>query len=131
MKKRAASTSRARAGARPDGIDAYLDALGAERRAPLDALRATLRAIVPGATECISYGMPAFRVERGVVAGFLATSKGYSFFPFSGTTLATVASALGDRSRTKSALHFTAEAPLPKSLVRKLVAARLAELRGS
>lgn len=115
--------------ARPATIDAYLAALEPGKRAALEKLRRTIRSIVPRADECISYGMPAFRVDGKVAAGFLATSRGCSYFPFSGTTLATLSDDLEGRERTKSALHFVPERPLPAALVRKLLGARLAEIR--
>jgi uncharacterized protein YdhG (YjbR/CyaY superfamily) len=113
---------------KPADIDAYLALQSPERRAPLQQLRATIHGILPGVEECISYSMPAFRYQGKVVAGFLATSKGCSYFPFSGTTLGTLAAELRGYSQTKSALHFAAEKPLPAALVRKLLAARIGEL---
>ncbi len=123
-------TARPRASSRrPASIDAYLATVGDDRRATLEKLRATIRAIVPRAEECISYGMPAFRVDGVVVAGFLATSRGCSYFPFSGSTLATLAADLAGYGRTKSALHFAPGRPLPAALVRKLLRVRLSETR--
>ncbi len=113
----------------PRSIDAYLGTLDDERRATLSALRRTIRALVPGAVECFSYGMPAFRVDGRVVAGFQATAAGASYYPFSGSTLETLAGELGRYHRTRSALHFPADRPLPATLVRKLLRARLAETR--
>ncbi|HEX9102727.1 MAG TPA: DUF1801 domain-containing protein, partial [Polyangia bacterium] len=98
-----------------------------EKRAALDALRRTIRSIVPQAEECISYGMPAFRLDGRVVAGFAATAGGCSYYPFSGTTLRTLAKELERYDRTKSALHFGPRQPLPATLVRKLLRARIAE----
>ena len=115
---------------RPTTIDAYLATVGADERAALRKLRRTIRSIVPRAEECISYGMPAFRVDGKVVAGFLATARGCSYFPFSGSTLATLAADLEGYGRTRSALHFRPERPLPATLVRKLLRARIAETRG-
>lgn len=108
-------------------IDEYLAAITGDRRAALDALRKTITSIIPEAEECISYAMPAFKLNGEVVAGFLATSKGCSYYPFSGTTLRTLAVDLADFSQTKGALHFDAKKPLPRALVRKLIAARIAE----
>jgi uncharacterized protein YdhG (YjbR/CyaY superfamily) len=113
--------------ARPTSIDAYLAKVPAAQRKALSQLRATIHACVPGLEECISYSMPAFRHDGRVIAGFQATSKGCSYYPFSGTTLATLASDVSAYSRTKSALHFTADKPLPKTLVKKLLRARIAE----
>lgn len=112
---------------KPSSIDAYLAAVRGERRAALDKLRKTIRAIVPKAEECISYGIPAFRLEGRIVAGFSATAKGCSYFPFSGSTLGSLADELEDYDRTKSSLHFDPAKPLPTTLVRKLIKARIAE----
>lgn len=109
-------------------IDDYLRALPEDRRSALENLRAKIRSVVPEAEECISYGMPAFRVEGGVVACFQATKKGCSYYPFSGTTLATVARLVAAYDRTKSAVHFSPERPLPLALVRALIKARVAEM---
>lgn len=113
--------------AKPKTIDEYLKALPADRREALEKLRKTIKAIVPDAEECISYSIPAFRVDGRVIAGFLATSKGCSYYPFSGRTLATLAADLAGYDQTKSALHFDPKRSLPRALLRKLLAARLAE----
>jgi len=113
--------------AKPATIEAYLAAVKGEKRAALDQLRKTIRAVVPRAEECISYGIPAFRLDGRIVAGFAATAKGCSYFPFSGSTLRTLAEELADYDQTKSSLHFEPAEPLPARLVRKLVKARMAE----
>jgi uncharacterized protein YdhG (YjbR/CyaY superfamily) len=108
-------------------IDGYLATVSGDRRAALEDLRKTIRSIVPRAEECISYGMPAYRVDGAIVAGFRATAKGCSYYPFSGTTLRTLAGALGGYDKTKGALHFRPDEPLPAPLVRKLLETRIAE----
>ena len=112
----------------PKSIDDYLKGVPPSHRAALQKVRKQILAIVPGASECISYSMPAFRLNGHVVAGFLSTSQGCSFFPFSGTTLDSVAAELSGYSRTKSALHFDPARGLPTLLLRKLLKARKAEL---
>jgi uncharacterized protein YdhG (YjbR/CyaY superfamily) len=116
---------------KPKSIDDYLAGVEPPQRQALTRLRATIRSLLPDAEECISYSMPAFRHAGHVVAGFLATTKGCSYFPFSGTTLATLAAELGAYGRTKSALHFDPKRPLPKALVQKLLSARIAETNGA
>ena len=112
---------------KPTTIDAYLATVRGEKRAALDRLRRTIRTIVPRAEECISYAIPAFRLNGKVVAGFAATARGCSYFPFSGSTLATLADDLDGYGGTKSSLHFSADEGLPAALVRKLLRARIAE----
>ena len=112
---------------KPNAIDEYLATVKGEQRTALDKLRKTIRAIIPKAEECISYRIPAFRLDGRIVAGFAATAKGCSYFPFSGSTLRTLASELEGYDRTKGSFHFEPAAPLPATLVRKLIKARLAE----
>ncbi len=111
-------------------IDEYLAGLSADRRQALTILRANIRTIIPDAMECISYRMPAFRVNGVVVAGFSATSQGCSYYPFSGSTLRSLARDLVGYSQTKSALHFSPDKGLPIGLLRKLIRARIAESKG-
>jgi uncharacterized protein YdhG (YjbR/CyaY superfamily) len=112
---------------RDSAIDEYLAGVSPSSRVPLQKLRQTIHSIVPDVEECISYGMPAFRHRERIIAGFQATSKGCSYYPFSGTTLKTLADDVEGYSQTKSALHFGPDKPLPASLVRKLLTARMAE----
>jgi uncharacterized protein YdhG (YjbR/CyaY superfamily) len=112
-------------------IDAYLASLDPVRRAALSKLRRTLRSILPAAEECMSYGLPAFRLGEGVVAGFAATKTGCSYYPFSGLTLGALADELSGYRQTKSALHFQPDRPLSTTLVRKLIETRMAEAKGS
>ncbi len=100
-----------------------------KKRAALGKLRHTIRSILPKAEECISYRIPAFRLDGVVVAGFCATAKGCSYFPFSGSTLGALADELRAYSQTKSSLHFHPDEPLPATLVRKLIKARVAETK--
>lgn len=119
--------ARPRKETREPAIDAYLATVAADQRRLLQALRKTIHAVVRGAEECISYRLPAFRLEGKIIAGFSATSKGCSDHPFSGRTLNTLAKDIDRYSHTKSALHFGPTKPLPTVLVRKLLKARIAE----
>jgi len=110
-------------------IDQYLEQVPEDRRQALQSLRARIRAIVPNVEECISYRIPAFRLNGAVIAGFCATAKGCSYFPFSGSTLKTLGRDLTHYEQTKSSLHFTPEKPLPSALLRKLIRARIKETR--
>ena len=114
--------------AKPETIDAYLARLPADRRAALQKLRRTIHAVLPDVEECFSYSMPAFRHDGTVVAGFLSTAKGCSYYPFSGRTLTALAADLAGYEQTRGALHFSSREGLPRGLVRKLLRTRIAEL---
>jgi uncharacterized protein YdhG (YjbR/CyaY superfamily) len=109
-------------------IDTYLAGLDEPQRTTLQQLRRDILEIVPNAEECISYGMPAFRVDGKVVAGFAAFKNHLSYLPHSGSVLPAVAADTADYEGTKGSLHFAVEQPLPKDLVRKLVTTRLRQL---
>ena len=116
-------------GVTPREIDQYLSGLDELKRTTLQELRKTILAIVPNAEECISYGMPAFRVEGTVVAGFAAFKNHLSYLPHSGSVLGELRDDLAGYEGTKGSLHFPIDQPLPKALVKKLIAVRLKDAR--
>jgi uncharacterized protein YdhG (YjbR/CyaY superfamily) len=109
-------------------IDDYLDALDEPKRSTLRALRAMLHDLLPHAEECLAYGAPAFKVDGKTVAGFAAYKDHLSYLPHSGSVLVSLGGEVADYATSKGALKFTVDTPLPRSLVEKLVAARLQEL---
>jgi uncharacterized protein YdhG (YjbR/CyaY superfamily) len=111
-------------------IDEYLGTLDEPERAALAGLRDTIVAIVPEAEQCISYGMPAFKVRGKTVAGFAAFKHHLSYLPHSGSVIPQLAEETEGYTKTKGSLHFYVEKPLPKQLVKKLLDARMAEAFG-
>ena len=106
-------------------VDEYLRGIEEPKRSTLVALRRTILEIVPDAEQVISYRVPAFRVRGQTFAGFAAFRSHLSYLPFSGSVLSQLADELEGYTMTKSALHLPVDRPLPKALVRKLIAARL------
>ena len=127
---RKVASARAARAASVGPIDVYLAAIGsAPARATLTCLRKQLRALLPSATEVISYGMPGFRLPSGdVVAGFAFSGKNCGYYPHSSEVLPKLAELLEGYKTTKGALSFPPEVSLPKELVSALVRARLAEI---
>jgi uncharacterized protein YdhG (YjbR/CyaY superfamily) len=111
-------------------IDRYLGALDEPKRTTLAQLRDTLVAIVPDAEQCISYGMPAFKLRGKTIAGFAAFKSHLSYLPHSGSVIPRLAKETEAYTKTKSSLHFPVDEPLPKKLVKTLVDARMAEAFG-
>ena len=110
-------------------VDDYLARLEPEHRAPLEALRRSIFAVVPDAEEGLSYGAPAFRVGGKVVAGFAAAKHHLSYLPHSGSVLTDLSDQVAGYRTSKGALAFGIDTPLPDELVATLVRARLRELR--
>jgi uncharacterized protein YdhG (YjbR/CyaY superfamily) len=68
-------------------IDEYLASLDEPKRATLTSMRDTIMAIVPDAEQCISYGMPAFKLRGKTIAGFAAFKNHLSYLPHSGSVI--------------------------------------------
>jgi len=117
---------RRRTGSPPESVDAYFAHVPSQFRSLLDGLRRTVRAAAPRAEERISYGMPAYR-QDGMLVYFAAFSDHCSFFVGSRTVRERFSRELKSFEAGKGTLHFTPEHPLPLGLVRRIVAARLAE----
>ena len=111
---------------KPKSIDDYFSRLTAEQRAALQKLRRAIKAAAPKAEECISYQIPAFRLDGKVLVWFHAASNHLSFFP-GAAPIKEHAGELEDYETRKGTVHFSASKPLPATLVRKLVKSRIAE----
>ena len=109
-------------------IDEYLAALGEDQRAALERLRKAIHAAAPEAEECISYQLPAFRLD-GMLVAFGATANHCAFYPMSSTTVEAYREELRSYDTSKGTIRFQPEKPLPLALVKKLVKARIAENR--
>ncbi|PYL10625.1 MAG: hypothetical protein DME33_00255 [Verrucomicrobia bacterium] len=120
-----ASTSR-----KPTTIDEYLASVNPDQRAALEKLREAIRTAAPKADECISYGIPAFRLDGRSLVAFAAWANHCSFYPMSSVTLRKFHGDVKNFQTSKGTLRFSQDRPLPVSLVRKLVQARIAENRG-
>ena len=112
----------------PADVEQYLSALPAEPRAALESLRATIRGAAPDATEALSYGMPAFKLDGRPLVAYAAFKRHCSLFPMSTKAIEAFAEELEPFRTSKGTLQFQADRPLPPELVTKLVAARIEEI---
>ena len=111
---------------KPQTIDEYLAPLSKEKRATLEKLRKTIKAAAPKAEECISYGIPGFRLGGKLLVSFGAAEKHCAFYPGSYPLKANQA-ALKNYDNSKGTIRYPVDSPLPATLVRKLVKSRMAE----
>jgi uncharacterized protein YdhG (YjbR/CyaY superfamily) len=107
-------------------VDGYLRTLSADKRAALQKLRRAIHAAAPRAEECISYQIPAFRLDGRMLVWFGAASQHCSFFP-GAYPIAALKQDLKAYKTSKGTIRFQPDKPLPAALVRKLIEARLAE----
>ena len=110
--------------ARPRTIDEYLEALSGDKRAALERVRKIIRAAAPGAEECISYQIPAFRLDGRGLVWFGAAANHCAIY---GVVGADKRGLEGYDTSGRGTIRFQPDEPLPAALVRKLVKARIAK----
>ena len=108
-------------------VEAYLAKAPEPSRSTLEKVRACIRTAAPAeATETISYGMPAFRYKGALVA-YAAFKNHCSFFPMNASLLDAMGEELKQYRTSKGTIQFAVDRPLPATLVKKIVKARVAE----
>jgi uncharacterized protein YdhG (YjbR/CyaY superfamily) len=112
---------------KPKTIDEYLSGVNADHRNALQELRETIHAVAPKAEECISYGIPAFRLNGRSLVFFGAWANHCALYPGSSATLKKFRNELRDFQTSRGTLRFSPDKPVPVALVKKLLKARIAE----
>ena len=112
---------------KPRTIDEYLAGLSEDKRAALERVRKIINTAAPRAEECISYQLPAFRLDGKRLVAFGASANHCAFYPMSSSTVEAHEKELKGYDTSRGTIRFQPDHPLPAALVRKLVKARIAE----
>jgi len=112
---------------KPGTIDEYLANVKPDHRKTLQKLRQTIHTAATNVEECISYGLPAFRLNGRVLAFFGAWANHCAFYPGSAATLKKFRNKLRKFQTSKGTIRFSPDRPLPVALVKDLVKTRIAE----
>lgn len=113
----------------PVAVRAHYQTAPSPHKETMLEMRKRILEIVPDAQEVVSYGMPAFKVDETIVAGLLANKKHVGYYPFSGSILKLFPEELAGFSKTISAIHVPVDKPLTKTLMKKLIKARLTQAK--
>jgi uncharacterized protein YdhG (YjbR/CyaY superfamily) len=111
-------------------VEDYLAAVPEQARPALQKVRQSIRAVVPDATEVISYGIPTFKEGGASVVGYGASKNHCSLYVMSPAVMEAHQEDLESYETSKGTVRFPADRPLPAALVKKLVKARLKENEG-
>jgi len=110
---------------RPKTVTEYINAAPKEARAKLRQMRACIRALAPGATEGLKYGLPGYSYRRILVI-FAAHTHHIGFYP-TPSGVSAFADELTKFVTAKGSIQFLLEKPLPLPLIRKITAFRVRE----
>jgi uncharacterized protein YdhG (YjbR/CyaY superfamily) len=115
--------------ARPADVETYLARLPDDKRAALERLRRDVLAAAPGAEDVVAWSMPSFRLDGRLLVCYAAARNHCSLYPMSTAVMAAFAEALTRYDTSKGTIRFPSDKPLPATLVKKIVRARIAENR--
>ena len=112
-------------------IEAYLSALPEDRRQALQSIRKAVLAAAPDAEEAFVYGMPGVKLHGKSLVCYAGFKNHCGFYPMSPDVIRAHALQLKKFEIAKGTIRFQADKSLPAALVKRLVKARAAEVRGS
>ena len=125
--RKRSSTAKPKTAAAPKTIDDYLAAVPEPAHTTLQTVRAAIRAALPPtATETISYKIPAFR-HGEIIIWFAAFADHCSLFP-TARIIELFKNDLKPYTLSKGTIQFPTSQPLPSTLIKKMVKARLAQI---
>lgn len=110
-------------------VDAYIQAQDEPQRSRLEHLRTQILNVIPDAQQCISYGMPGFRIQGKVVAGFASYKKHIGYYPHSGQVFKVMMDDLDgyEVSEKGGGVKFPIDSAVPDALIEKLIAVRMSQ----
>lgn len=106
-------------------IDAYIASFPEDIQARLNKVRETIEAVAKDATPCISYKMPAYKLN-GMLVYFAGYKNHIGFYP-TGRGIEAFKDELSDFKFAKGSIQFSHDKALPIALIKRIVKFRVEE----
>ncbi|MFO0813714.1 MAG: DUF1801 domain-containing protein [Gemmatales bacterium] len=113
---------------KPTDVEEFLETVSPAQRKTLKKLRQLIRSIIPDADECLSYALPAFRWQGKPLVAYNAWKEHAALYPMSGTVFTKLKDELQKYSLSKGTIRFDPQKLLPKTLLKKIIQLRKAEI---
>ena len=110
-------------------IRAYFAATPPKTRVALKKIRAAILSAAAGAEEAFSYRIPAFKLNGQPLVWYAAFKNHCSLFPMTGAIRRKLAADLEGYETSKGTVRLPLTRPMPSGLIKKLVKARMSEMR--
>ena len=110
-------------------VQKYFAAAPPNARKRLTEIRTLIRSVAPSAVEHFSYGIPGFRLDGQPLVWYAAFKSHTSLYPIGDAIKRELADALEGYETSKGTVRFPLDKPLAAGLVRRLVKARVGEVR--
>jgi uncharacterized protein YdhG (YjbR/CyaY superfamily) len=108
-------------------VDEYIATQPPAAQVVLERVRSAIRKAAPDAEECISYQIPAFKLDGRVLLYFAGFKEHYSVYPASDAMVAAFDGELDAYRVSKGTLRFPLSKPVPTRLIRRIAKFRAEE----